>query len=111
MAREDAIIVEEFKKVIVSHMKDVMIALPAIIPQSKEDEIIFKRGMQAISDVVYDLEHAETIRELSKHLDVQRIVKDFDTDSIRTLNSKINSSARVSIDRLSGLVDSLVEDM
>ena len=110
MAKEDAIVVEEFKKVIVSHMKDVLLALPAIIPQSKEDEIIFKRGMQAISEMVYDLEHAESIRELGKHLDVQRIIKDFDIDSVRNLNAKINSSARSSVGKLKDMFDSMSED-
>ena len=91
-------------------MKDVMIALPAIIPQSKEDEIIFKRGMKAISDMVYDLEHAETVRELGKHLDIQKIVKDFDVESVRNLNYKINNSARASVNKLTDMVESLSEE-
>ena len=107
MAREDAIVVEEFKKVIVTHMKDVLIALPAIIPQTKEDEIIFKRGMKAISDMVYDLEHVDTVREVGKYLDVQKIVKDFDTESVKNLNQKINNSARASIAKLTDMVESI----
>ena len=107
MAREDAIVVEEFKKVIVSHMKDVLIALPAIIPQTKEDEIIFKRGMKAISDMVYDLEHADTVREVGQYLDVQKIVKDFDAESVKNLNQKISSSARASIAKLNDMIDSI----
>ena len=69
MAREDAIVINEFKSILIAHMKDVVIALPAIVPQSKEDELLFKRGMEALSNLIYDLEHTESIRELSRYLD------------------------------------------
>lgn len=110
MAREDAVIVEEFKKVVVAHLKDLVMALPALIPQTKEDEILFREGMKKISQLIYDLEHCDNVREMSKYLDAQRIVEDFDLESIRTLNSRIKSSARSSVDSINEMMYNMGEE-
>ena len=110
MAREDAVIVEEFKKVVVNHLKDLIIALPALIPQTKEDEILFREGMKKISQLIYDLEHCDNVREMSRYLDAQRIVEDFDLESIRTLNSRIKSSARSSVETINEMMYNMGEE-
>ena len=101
--REDAYVVQQFAKITIQRLKDVMLALPALVPQSKEDEILFKRGMASLGNVIYDLEHAENAREYGKDIDVRKVLQDFDPESIRTLDSKINQSARASIDQLTNM--------
>ena len=110
MAKQDAIIVEQFAKVVVSHLKDVLIALPALVPQTKEDEKLFKDGMQEISDLVYHIEHSENIRELSRYIDVQKVANDFDMESIKTLSSKINNGARSSVMKLDEILENMRGD-
>lgn len=107
---EDAQVVKRFRDITVSRFKDIMVALPALVPQSKEDEILFKKGMSAIDDLVYRLEHAESIRELSRDLDVQAILRDFDEDSIRTLDQQIVNSARATVEQLSEMSAILAGD-
>ena len=109
MAKQDAIIIEEFTKIVSSHLKDVLIALPAIIPQNKEDEKLFKDGREAIADLIYHLDHAENIRELSRYIDVQKVASDFDEDSIKLLNSRINNSARSSVMKLDEMLENMRE--
>lgn len=106
---EDAYVVKEFANIVVSRIKDVMLALPAIVPQSKEDELLFKKGMKAMDDIVYELEHADNIREYGRVIDIRRVLQDFDSDSIKTLDSKINNSARASIEQLTNMTGSLDE--
>ena len=110
MAREDAYVVEQFKNIVVGHLKDVMVALPALVPQSKEDEALFKEGIKKMGDLIYDLEHCENIREMSRYIDVQRVVQDFDSESIKTLNTRINTSARNSINKLNEMLYSIKGD-
>lgn len=105
MAKQDAVVVEQFAKVLVSHLKDVLIALPALVPQTKEDEKLFKEGMQEISDLIYHIEHAENVRELSRYIDVQKVATDFDMESIKTLNSRINNGARSSVMKLDEVLE------
>lgn len=104
MAKEDTVIIETFKNVVVEHLKDLAIALPALIPQTKEDEMLFREGMEKISQLVYNLEHCDNVREISKYLDAQRIVEDFDEESIMTLRSRIKSSARESVNSISSMM-------
>lgn len=107
MAKQDAIVIEEFAKVVVSHLEAVLLALPALIPQSKEDEKIFREGMKEISDLVYHINHAENIRELSRYIDVQKVASDFDMTSVKLLNSRISNGARASVMKL----DQAINDM
>lgn len=107
---EDAQIVKKFRDITVSRFKDLMVALPALVPQSEEDRILFKKGMSAIDDLVYRMEHAESIRELSRDLDVQAILRDFDEDSIRTLDSQITNAARATVEQLSEMSAILMGD-
>jgi hypothetical protein len=108
--RDDAKIIEDFKDITIKRLNDVLVALPALVPQSEEDRILFKKGMTAISNLIYDLKHAETPRAVSEFLDVQKILRDFDSESIRTLDTKINTSARASVEQLSKMADFLRED-
>ena len=110
MAKEDAIVVEEFKKIVIANLKDVATALPALVPQSKEDTILFKRGMVAFSNLIYQLEHTETIRDIGRYIDIRSVANDFDIDSIKTLRTQINSNATASVRKLSNMVDMLNED-
>ena len=110
MAKEDAVIVQEFTKVVVSHLKDVLIALPALIPQTKEDELLFKEGANKISKIIYELEHAETVREIGKNIDIAKVINDFDMESVKTLNSRINSSAHNSIAKLDEMINNMRGD-
>lgn len=100
---EDAKVVEEFKKIMITRLRDVMMALPALVPQSEDDKALFKRSMNALLNMVYNLEHAENVREIGRYIDVQKVLRDFDAESIRTLDSKINSSARASIEKMSDM--------
>jgi len=104
---EDAHVVREFAKIVTNRVKDVMLALPAIVPQSKEDEALFKKGMKIMDDIVYELEHAENIREYGRIIDIRRVLQDFDSESIKTLDSKINNSARATIEQLTNMTGSL----
>lgn len=104
MAREDAIVVEQFRNIVVSHLKDVVIAIPAIVPQTKEDKKLFKEGIAKINQLIYDLEHCENAREMSRYLDVQRIVQDFDSESIKNLNNTISAKARASAVKLNEVI-------
>lgn len=108
--REDAAVVEKFKEVLVSHLKEVSMALPAIVPQSNEDKQVFKEGLQRMNRLIYDLEHCDNVREISRYLDVQAIVRDFDMESIKTLNTRINTSARSSILKLDEMIESIQGD-
>lgn len=110
MAKQDAIVIEEFKKVTISHLKEVLMALPALIPQSEEDKYLFKQGSEQIAQMIYDLEHASDIRELGKVLDIQQIANDFDMESIRSLKTHINSSARVTMAKLTEMLDQMKEE-
>lgn len=105
MAKEDAIIIEQFKKVVLQHLEDVAIALPALIPQTKEDEVIFKTGLRAINDIIYNLKQNDSIRELSRYLDVQKILEDFDSESIGNLNAMINNSSRNALMKIEEMID------
>ena len=105
--REDAYVVQEFAKIAINRIKDVMLAIPAIVPQSKEDELLFKRGMAAMDNIVYELKHSENVREYGKNIDIQRVIQDFDSESIKTLDSKINQSSRASIEQLTNMVGTL----
>lgn len=107
MAREDAYIVEQFKKITLSHLKDVMLALPAIVPQTNEDKALFKEGLNKIDRLIRNIESCENIRELSRYIDVDRVVRDFDSESIRNLNSKIINSSRNSINELDEMVSKM----
>jgi hypothetical protein len=108
--REDAEIIEEFKKILIARLNDVLIALPALVPQSDADRILFKRGMTSINNLIYDLKHAETPRALSQYLDIQKILKDYDKEGIRSLDSRINQSARSSVEQLSKMAESFREE-
>ena len=108
--REDAYVVQQFAKITMQRMRDVLTALPALVPQSKEDEILFRKGMTALNDVIYDLEHAESVRDYGKVIDIKKVLKEFDAESIRTLDSKINQSARASIEQLTNMADCLQEE-
>lgn len=110
MAREDALVVEEFTKVVVSHLKDVLIALPALVPQTKEDEKLFRDGMRDISNLVYHLEHAENVRELGRYINIQKVASEFDLESIKTLNFRINNTARSSIVKLDEMIEHMKGD-
>lgn len=110
MAREDVEVVNEFKKVTLNHLKDVLMVLPAIVPQSKADEQLFREGIQEISNLVYDIEHAENVRELSRFIDVQKVIDDFDTETIKSLNHTINYNASQSVMRLDTLYSSMCGD-
>lgn len=110
MAKEDVMVVDEFKKVILSHLKDVLIAIPAIIPQSDEDTILFRKGMAEINELIYNLEHCSNIRELSRYINVQKVVEDFDMDSIKTLDLRITNTARSSIEKLESMISERIDD-
>lgn len=107
MAREDVDVVEKFKAIVINHLENVLIALPAIVPQSKEDMDLFKRGMNDISTLIHNLKECESIRELSKYIDTQKVVEDFDEESIRNLNYKITQSAKASVRRLEDMIETM----
>ena len=108
--REDALVVEKFKDVLVAHLKEVSMALPAIVPQTNEDKIIFREGLERMNQLIYDLEHCDNIRELSRYLDVGAIARDFDMETVKTLNTRINASARSSILKLDEIIDTIQGD-
>lgn len=110
MAKEDAMIVEEFSKIAVSHLKEVIAVLPVLIPQTKEDKALFIKGAEKMSEIVYQLEHAESIRDIGRNIDIQKVVRDFDSESIKTLNARINKSARESVVKLNDLMDNLSQE-
>lgn len=110
MAREDVVVIEDFKKILISHMKDVLMAIPAIIPQSEEDKILFKKGMIELTNLVYNLEHCENIREISRYINVQKVVEDFDTESIKTLDRRISETARNNMAKLESMIERMEED-
>lgn len=107
---EQANVINQFKRIMIRKLDDVKMALPALVPQTKEDEILFKRGMKALSELTYDLEHADSIREVAQFLDVRKIVEDFDEESIKNLEAKINASAKASIDQMNEMMDMLGGD-
>lgn len=108
--KDEAKIVEKFRDITVNRLNDVMVALPALVPQSEEDKALFKRGMNALNNLIYDLKHAETTRAIGEFLDIPKILRDFDEDSINTLDSQINSSARASIEQIASIADRINED-
>lgn len=110
MVKEEAVVIREFVKVTVSHLKDLLIALPALVPQTKEDERIFKNGMNEIAQLIYDIEHCESIRELGKYFDLQRIVEDYTLNDVKMLNSQINTAARRSIYRIDEAISDEAEN-
>ena len=110
MAKQDAIIVEKFTKIVTSHLRYVLLALPALIPQTKEDELLFKEGITELTELVYNLEHAENIRELSRYINVQKVATDFDMESINTLSSRITNNARSSVMKLDELLEHMRGD-
>ncbi len=105
--REDAQIVSEFAKITANRFKDVMRALPALVPQSEEDKILFKKGLEVMSEIVSDIENASSVREYGKYIDIDKVIRDFDSESIRTLDTKINSSARNVVRTLSDMADEM----
>lgn len=110
MAREDVVVVEEFKKILVSHLKDVLMAIPTIVPQSAEDKVLFKKGLTEISNLIYNLEHCGSIRELSQYINVQKVAEEFDLESIKTLDRRISETARSNIVKLESMVERMEED-
>ena len=104
---EDARIIEQFKNIVVERLEDVLLALPALIPQTEEDKRLFKRGMTAIENLAYDIKHSNNPREIGRYIDVQKVLQDFNEESIRTLSAKLSSSAKSSIDRLSEIAKTL----
>lgn len=106
MLKENAEVIERFKEIVISHLEDLLIALPAVIPQTSEDEVIFRDGIKNISKLVYDLKHCESIRELGKYFDIERILEDYDIESIKHLESNISSRATTMLN----YIDSMVED-
>lgn len=111
MAREDAEVINEFKEISVNYLKDVMMVLPAIIPQTKDDKELFREGLEEMAKLVYDLENAETIRELSRFMDVQKIAEDFDMNTIKQLDQSIRNTARQSVLRLGELYSDNGDDL
>lgn len=107
---DDARIISKFRDIAVARYKDIMVALPALVPQSEEDRVLFRKGMSVIDELVYNLEHTESVRELSRFLDVQAILRDFDEDSIRTLDQQITNSARATVEQLSEMSAILAGD-
>lgn len=107
---DDAQVINRFRDIAVARYKDIMVALPALVPQSEKDRILFKKGMSALDELVYNMEHAENIRELSRYLDIQAILRDFDEDSIRTLDQQITNSARATVNQLSEMSAILAGD-
>lgn len=107
MAREDVVVVEKFKDIVVNHLENVLLALPAIVPQSKSDMKLFKDGMTNLSILIRNIKECESIRELSRYIDVQKVVEDFDEESIRNLNYKITQSANASVRKLEEMVETM----
>lgn len=91
--KEDALIVEKFTKFFIECLEDVMTALPAFVPQSEKDKHLFKKGFQAIDNIIYDLRHAESIRDIAQYIDVDKVLRDFDEESISKLPSHLGDLA------------------
>lgn len=104
---DDARLVSEFKDIAVGRLEDILLALPVLIPQTEEDKRLFKRGMTAIDNLIQDLRHANTPREISRYIDVHKVLHDFDEESIRTLSTKLGNSAKASVDHLTEIARTL----
>lgn len=107
---DDARIIEEFKNITVNRLEEVILALPALIPQNEEDKKLFRRGLTALNNLTYDLKHATTPREISRHIDVHKVLRDFDEETIRTFSSKLGNAAKESVNHLSEIARTLQGD-
>ena len=107
MTSEDAKVVDEFKNIVIERCKGILISLPAFIPQSNEDKIIFEEGGIAIQELLYNLEHSENLRECDEYLFVDKIASDYDMESIRNLRSKIVNNATNQLRNLYNVVDDM----
>lgn len=105
MLKENAEVIDSFKKTVISHLEDLLITLPAVIPQTPEDEVIFRDGIRNISKLVYDLKHCESIRELGKYFDIDKILEDYDIESIKHLESNISSRANIMLNRIEAMIE------
>lgn len=101
MMKDDAIVVFEFKKILLSTLKEMVLAYPVIKPQTDEDVMIFKRGMIGLRRMIADLENAKTVRELSAIINVPNLLDDFDAGSIKEFAQNVSSSARLNMRQLS----------
>lgn len=104
---DDARLIDEFKKIMIGRLEEIALALPTLIPQTEEDRRLFRRGMTALNNLIQELRHANTPREISQHIDIQKVLHDFDEESIRTLSTKLSNSARASVDHLSEIARTL----
>lgn len=101
MMREDAEVVFEFKKILLSTLREMVLAYPVIKPQTEEDVSIFRRGMNGLQTMISDLERATTVRELSTIINVPSLLEDFDKSSIHEFTQTVTDAARLNMRQLS----------
>lgn len=106
--QEDAKVVWRFRDILTSILREMLLAYPAIIPQSEEDKQIFKIGMERTQQFLYELEHAETVRDIGRLVDIQALLNDFDIDSIEDFQKNLLQMARTSMTKLTETLESMM---
>jgi hypothetical protein len=75
--RQEALM-EDFKKEFHKRVMFLKQALSIIIPLSEEDKAIFENGMATLIDLDEELQNAETVREISKYVDLDEAEKSWE---------------------------------
>lgn len=76
--RQEALM-EDFKKEFHKRAMFLKQALSIIIPLSEEDKAVFENGMETLMDLDDELQNAETVREISKYVDLDEVEKSWET--------------------------------
>jgi len=99
--REEYEIISKFKVFFIERLKGVRDSIPAFIPQTEEDKRLFRKGLQVLDDMIYDLENATNVRDIAQYIDVEKVVDCFEEEgSLDKLQLDIANSTYSSIDGL-----------
>ena len=105
--REEYEIISKFKNFLIERLKGVRDSIPAFIPQTEEDRKLFKKGIQVLDDMIYDLENATNVRDIAQYIDVEKVVDCFEEEgSLEKLQADIAGSTYSTIDGLGRSVQS-----
>lgn len=75
--RQEALM-EDFKKEFHKRVMFLKQALSIIIPLSEEDKMTFENGIETLMSLDEELQNADTVREISKYVDLDEVEKSWD---------------------------------
>lgn len=98
-------IVKSFVDTTLPILKQSQFALIAIIPQTEQDKVTMRKGLEELDDLINKLENASTLREYAECINVKEILEKFDMESIRHLKATINNQSSNAINQLIKIIN------